>query len=492
MTNTLLEPNIVIIGGGFSGVMTAVNLIRQASSSFGLYLVEKTGNLAKGVAYSTQEAFHLLNVPGNNMGAFAEAPNHFMEWLIAYEALWRSQDKAFEVLPIEPGRYYPRKLYGFYLWHLFQTALQEAEAKNIKVTILTDEASNVDITKHRTAIVTLKHHILPEAQYVVIATGNAPVKSFAYAGGVFLCKDRYIEDIWSPDASNILMCKDLSHLPESTHIAIIGTGLTMVDAYASLHHKGYKGKVTAISRHGKLPHPHKSTQHYPAFLDVASAPQTSHGLFKTILLEVRRAAQNGHDWRSVLQVLRPITNELWANLPMKERRYIVERLLSYWNIHRHRVPDELHAMLEQSMASRQLAIIPGTIYYIGGKSTGPLMVSYRKRGEDFIEYTTADYVINCSGPETDIAKSGNPLLLKLRDKGIITVSTLRMGIELTPSGRAKGKAPDIFHAVGALLMGEKLESTAVPDIRKQAADTAARILSGRDDEDYSRYYNYFI
>jgi uncharacterized NAD(P)/FAD-binding protein YdhS len=492
MVEQSVNPTVIIIGGGFSGIMVVANLIRQAQNPIRIFLIEKTGHFAKGVAYSTSEAYHLLNVPGGNMGAFAHNPQHFMEWLIENEAFWRATDPAFTALPIDPAYYYPRKLYGVYLEKLFEETLVEAARKGISVTTIADEAVDVDITDHRTAAVRLKKQSLPEARHVVIATGNTPVQTFPNAHGIFLCKEKYIENMWSRTSAHLLQRKDLSHLPESTQIAIVGTGLTMVDAFLSLRQKGYKGKIIAISRHGKLPQPHRTFQKYKNFLDAKEYPTSVYALLTLLRNEVKKAKEAGYDWRAVLQEFRPATNTIWAALALEERRYIAKRLMSYWNIHRHRIPESVLSLLETDKAAGALTIIPGTIYYIGGRNNGPLMVSYRKRGEDVIASLAADYVINCSGPETDIAKSRNPFLLKLRDKGIISVGTLRMGIELTSNGRVRGKAPDIFHAVGALLVGEQLESTAVPDIRQHAEDTAKRIVLGSEPEDYSRYYNYFI
>ncbi len=489
MSGTLPNSTIVIAGGGFSAIAVIANLIRKATSPWQIFIVEKTDKLARGVAYSTPENYHLLNVPGGNMGIFTDNPTHFIDWLNHNQNIWQPE---FKDLPIEAGRFYPRKLYGIYLEHVFKEAISEAHHKEITITIIKDEVIDAEITQQRTALVHLSNSTLPEASHVVIATGNTPVKSFAYAHGMFLCGDKYIENLWASIPSALLSKDDLSGLPESTKIAIVGTGLTMIDAFLSLHKKGYRGEIIAISRHGKLPHPHKANDNYPIFIDAQDSPKTAYKLFKAVRGEARKAIKNGHDWRSVLQSLRPVTNELWAALSATDRRYITKRLLSYWNIHRHRVPAEIYDLLQSYITSGKLSIIPGTIYYIGGKSNGPLMVSYRKRGADIIESMPADYVINCSGPETDIARSGNKFLLKLRDKGIISVGTLRTGIELTPTGRVKGKAPDIFHAVGALLVGDKLESTAVPDIRAQAFETAERILTGAKEEDYSRYYNYFI
>ena len=43
-------------------------------------LIERSGRFGPGVAYSTQDPQHLLNVPAQGMSAFCDEPSHFLEW----------------------------------------------------------------------------------------------------------------------------------------------------------------------------------------------------------------------------------------------------------------------------------------------------------------------------------------------------------------------------------------------------------------------------
>lgn len=58
---------IAIIGGGFTGTMTAVQLIRQSKTPIDIILMEKANQLSTGVAYSTYSNKHLLNVVTKKM-----------------------------------------------------------------------------------------------------------------------------------------------------------------------------------------------------------------------------------------------------------------------------------------------------------------------------------------------------------------------------------------------------------------------------------------
>jgi len=73
--------SIVIIGGGFSGVVTAINLIRLSHTPVQILIIDKGRTPGRGIAYSTRSAVHLLNVTARNMSALADQPNHFVEWL---------------------------------------------------------------------------------------------------------------------------------------------------------------------------------------------------------------------------------------------------------------------------------------------------------------------------------------------------------------------------------------------------------------------------
>ena len=152
------------------------------------------------------------------------------------------------------------------------------------------------------------------------------------------------------------------------------------------------------------------------------------------------------------------------------------RLFTLWNVHRHRMSPDIYGELKAMQQSGGLKIIAGKIYYVGSDKDG-LTVAYRKRGTNRVETLRPTLVINCTGPEYDIAVTGNALLRNLRDRELITVGPLRAGIEATDYGTAKGKASESLFPIGTLLVGEQLECTAVPELREQAQQTAVNVLN---------------
>ena len=65
---------VAIIGGGFSGTILAAQLARRG---IGYVLIDGSGRMGRGVAYSTTEPAHLLNVRAEGMSAWAGEPDDF-------------------------------------------------------------------------------------------------------------------------------------------------------------------------------------------------------------------------------------------------------------------------------------------------------------------------------------------------------------------------------------------------------------------------------
>ena len=71
---------VALVGGGLSGTLTAANLVRRAGDAVRVTLLERRGDFGPGVAYSTTDEQHRLNVPAARMSAFSDDPDHFLRW----------------------------------------------------------------------------------------------------------------------------------------------------------------------------------------------------------------------------------------------------------------------------------------------------------------------------------------------------------------------------------------------------------------------------
>jgi len=78
---TAVGMRVAIIGTGFSGSLLAVQLLRRFLPRGRVYLIEKNAQIGRGLAYSTGNPNHVLNVRAGRMSAFADGPDRFVGWL---------------------------------------------------------------------------------------------------------------------------------------------------------------------------------------------------------------------------------------------------------------------------------------------------------------------------------------------------------------------------------------------------------------------------
>ncbi|WP_202052951.1 FAD/NAD(P)-binding protein, partial [Chromobacterium subtsugae] len=95
---------IAIIGAGFCGATLAARLLRQPPATpLRVVLINRSGPMARGVAYGSRTATQVLNVPVGRMDALSERGDGFYRYVRQ-----RIADAA-------PGSFVARSLYGDYL-----------------------------------------------------------------------------------------------------------------------------------------------------------------------------------------------------------------------------------------------------------------------------------------------------------------------------------------------------------------------------------------
>jgi len=89
---------VLVVGGGASGALVAVQLLGKGD--FAVTVAEPSLRLGLGVAYSTTDENHLLNVPAGKMSAFPDRPDHFLQYFLSAGR------------PVEPTGSVPRMWFG--------------------------------------------------------------------------------------------------------------------------------------------------------------------------------------------------------------------------------------------------------------------------------------------------------------------------------------------------------------------------------------------
>ena len=238
--------------------------------------------------------------------------------------------------------------------------------------------------------------------------------------------------------------------------------------------------IVALSRRGHLPNAHLSVSVAPigAWLNPEQAPTTLLELWRLIRMRVALAERDGHDWRAVIDGLRPINEKLWQRLSLQERRRFLRHAAVLWDVHRHRVAPQLHEQLQQLINSGALEIIAGRLEAKQNRAN-QLQLQIRRRGAASSEYLEVDRLITCTGIRLDYARSTQPLLQRLLQRQQLQADVLALGITTTPPGElvgGNGQVVSGMYTLGPPRRGELWESTAVPELRQQAQELASHIL----------------
>jgi uncharacterized NAD(P)/FAD-binding protein YdhS len=270
----------------------------------------------------------------------------------------------------------------------------------------------------------------------------------------------------------------LAGLELDAPVLLIGTGLTMMDMVVSLHSRHHQGKIYAVSRRGLLPLTHRSTKPYPAFLTPDTAPKTIRGLLRCIRSEVQTAAEQGCDWRSAIDSLRPITQQLWQQLGRAEQRRFLRHASPYWDVHRHRIAPEMGDVVRAMLESGQLTVTAGRIQDYQAAPDG-VAVTVRDRQTQTNRVLQVSRAVNCTGVQIDYRRSPQPPIANLRAQGLIRPNDIGLGLDTAADGAvldARGNRSSLLYTLGTPRRGDLWETIAVPELRDQARELAATVL----------------
>lgn len=454
-----------IIGAGFSGIMTAVNLINKSDNNTGIFIFEKENPIAKGIAYSPYSKKQLLNVPSSKMSAFKDLPDHFFNWIKSLDEYKNIDDS------ILGGAFLPRFLYGQYLEFVWNEALANAKAKSINVQIF--RSNIVDIERKTTLI-----ELIAENQdkftvdYCVLATGNLVPRNQTIENMDFYSNPNYFQNPWKIES--------VENLNKNENVLIIGNGLTMVDTVLALQERNFKGIIYSISPNGYhiLSHRHapikynKLVEELPDNVDLKT-------IRNLIVKHVRSVRKLGVSAEPVIDSLRPFSQNIWKNFSINDKREFLRKYRHAWGVARHRIPIHMNDFLLKLMFSIKLKVFAGAIKSLK-EQNGIIEVSFLEKNSKTIEKIFVSRVINCTGPESNIKLSDSQLLKECLEKGIITQDEFCLGFNADSSNfqliGKNGTIQNNIFTLGTNLKGIFWESTAVNELRSQAENLANYIV----------------
>jgi len=476
---------LVIVGAGFSGTALALALLRDPPAGTStIVLVERSGRFGRGLAYAGHWPQALLNVPAGRMSVDERQPRDFCDYL------------ARRGLPAHESVFAPRAVYGDYL----EARLKEAAATTpARVRLLQLCDTVVDAVEDRTQRswnVRLAGGESLAADAVVLALGHQPPAGLpalrALAGSGLYVADPWRHVTGTPDGGTAAPAR----------VLLVGTGLTMADTACALMTSPQPPReIVAVSRRGLLSRPRPPCVSAPPRTawqrtlapDASASPDpstaldlralrletTARGLVAALRRHVAAAEADGTGWRAVIAAVRDLVPDLWHRLDEAERRRFLRHVRPYWDVHRHQLPPAVGEQVLRQVAEGVLCVRAARI--VAARIQGDrALVTLRARGRSTTVEEAFDRVVNCSGPDDDLARSPTPLVEALLRSGLLAQCATGIGVRLDAAGRPLGRsgepAPGLYY-LGPWARARDLEATAVQELRAQAHALAALLRS---------------
>ncbi|MGH8418668.1 MAG: FAD/NAD(P)-binding protein [Pseudomonas sp.] len=469
--NNRPDADILIVGGGLSGTMLAVQLLRQPGQRR-IVIVETRSELGRGEAYSATELGHTLNGNAARMSVDPDDSDDLTRWLGEFIAAggWPESDQ--QHVPVAE-LFPPRGIFGLYV----QQRLAEAQKAGAQYgsTVEHVRGEVVDLQTDAPGIrLTLADNTQLSGRFGVLATGmfaaaRTPQRN---ADGKSDTLNAAAVDPWDVEA--------MRQLDPQGRVLIIGSGLTMVDAVVSLEQAGHRGPIDVFSRHGLLPHVRRQPPSWPDFLAADHSIRSTRQLVRALREHCEQAITQGIDWQAPLDTVRVHIPRLWGQATDLQRRQFVRHVRPWWESHHHRSPPPSAQLLDRLLHEGRLNIHAASLQAVQAHEAGQVRINLRYRGEDQSTEVSGAALINSTGIQYDWRRVDRPLPRQLLARGLIQPGPLALGIAADPGGAvldASGEVSDRLFAMGPPLRGLWWESTAVTDVALQAKALAARLVA---------------
>lgn len=460
------QPNrkttVAIIGGGFTGAATAWNIARRYTG-IQILLFEPRAKLGAGLAYDTGDPVHRINVPASRMSIDSNSPNDFADWLeaqdyTAYDPEARARD----------GNLFPRRqAFGDYVSARVSPFVDSGVIDHVRARVSAlsrDDAGDG-------WILVAENGVARRADRVVIATSHPAPSAPRILSAMLEGHPRFIADATVPGAFEPIRASD--------SVLVVGNGLTSADAIASLLRRGHSGPIASISRRGLRSRGH------------AAAAQTPHGDFTTrpimsarlltrrIREAIAQAGLFGVSWHAVIDAARAQGGEIWANLPLVERRRLVRHLRPFWDVHRFRIAPQVEDALGTAALRGQLETLAASVAAVSYHA-GRIRIALKHVRSGGTMIRDFDSVIITTGPAHNAVIDDQPYLRQLSDEGLANLDPVRLGLLCDRHSRLLDRegwpVPGLYVA-GPLARGTFGELMGLPQVSDHAASVAEEVLA---------------
>jgi uncharacterized NAD(P)/FAD-binding protein YdhS len=223
---------VCVIGGGFTGVAGAIACLAHIKTPFRLVMVEPGSALGRGVAFGGHHPLHLLNVRTRDLTLRASQPGDFLNWA------FRQLDQGENHGGLHEGlahTFLPRQLFGEYVRQRFFEAVDQRQDVDVEII----KATAIGVCEES------------GGRYRAFLEGGPPIG----ADVVLLAMAYGLPSAGAYGALPPYEVIDRQRLAGAKSMALIGSGLTMVDVLIGARRDGFPARPPCFLGLGSCPSP---------------------------------------------------------------------------------------------------------------------------------------------------------------------------------------------------------------------------------------------
>ena len=481
---------IGVVGSGASAVCLLDALAQADCEPGSITLFESAESWWRGRPFQDDDAVLRVNAPPQDMSVRDGDTGHFARWLAVRGAAWHED-------PFTGTPYCPRSVFGEYLEESARTALRRLAERGWSVRLLGERVNSAVACHGGVRLQTSNGQQVWASHVVLCVGGGRPADPYGLTGRPGFVADPYP------------IAHQFESVAPDTDVAVLGSGLTGVDAVLALAARGHRGRIHLVSRTGALPAVRQRPVEHPLRLftreRLNAAARRNETMTVGQLTEVMRAelASAGEALEAVADAVRSLTAgtpvsrlrralagvdspslalrivqravpeagpDVWTLLPEHEKSALTHSWLRTVMSLCCPMPPTSAAGLVELAESGQLRFVHG-VRGVAKPSGEPFRISasggrYR-----------ATTVINAVPPHR-AAAADQPLIKSLARRGIAELHP-RGGVRVDPfTSRfvVGGTADPRWYALGDLAGGSLFFTFGVPSLVDRARDISNALL----------------
>ena len=458
----MADQKILIIGSGFAAAANLIHLVEAGIKPSQITIVGP-GQLGMGNAYGCNDDDFRLNVRANLMWIWPDRRDDFGNWA-------KTHIKGDKDAVRSSGMFYRRRDFGRYVASCVDAALTVSGGQDNALTHYPQIVIKLGKIDQGGWQVECSDGRLIKADLVLLATGNPPPQWPCPIHGAKAQlpdhENRLVQNPWNG--------RWLDHIPTQSRLAIIGGGLTALDAVTALARRDHHGPIFLLAPHGSLP-PEQADWVKQAPPSWPDAPRPSKILrrFRSYLPDL---PPEDSVWQQAFEELRIDINQRWQALSDCDQRRLIRRLGWLWSRYRYRAAPQTIAAANRLQQTGILEICHARLGAIHLEMAGDdvSLRLYLHDAKTGARQLAVDHVINCTGVGHD------PLLANLVTDGIGLPDAFGQGLRVNHQNEVinpEGQAIPTLLLVGPAMASSLGDVVAASEISLASMRVAARLAN---------------